>query len=495
MKPWTTTLLSAIALAVSPVNLPPACAWQNGELALEQFADRIVTDDNELAKKIQDAMRSPAGQTVLRERASVMETAAREEARQNALPGYLDEHFEEAAGQLVLKSGQEEFRADVIRQTAEYQADVDEIQSAIDAIAGQLTGDHEADKLLKRVLSHPLTAWVLYATEVRQRIRPDERSILELYQSVFVSGPSGELVIRPGVRARIEEQLSRGNARRRALGRIEDELKIISGEIAPVDDVHQQLKELFQDEYFAAFCCYDAIGEGSDLEERLRNLFNSIDNFFEDHSDGRRLTDDARNEIGDLISRVNGRREAAMRLREPVNRFARRIDAGRDDLHQRVQHAFDSTLVLAMLTERGDMRTTSGSQFVRERFEDRLQESSGGLTVKEEQRDEVVEYARELLQYQRQLRRRLAGIDERVGKIAESELRDTFLSDAGKYLMIRAINQQIANRGYDGLAMWINEHFTETADGYVAHDDSSAELEAILEQVREIQAQLEKDDF
>ncbi|MGI9516838.1 MAG: M56 family metallopeptidase [Pirellulaceae bacterium] len=460
------------------------------------FAERISTGDNDLFKKFKEVLNTPAGQTALRERASGIEFEARQAAQQDAMPEFLQQHFEQSDDGLVLRPDQDEFRERVMRQTAEYQGDVDQIQVALNTIADKLSGDHEADKMLRRVLEHQLTAWVLYVTEIRQRIRPDERTILELYESVFVVAPSGKFVVRPGVRARIEEQLARGGARRQALKQITDELKIISDEIVPADKLHEQVKELFQDEYFAAFCCYDSIGNSNEFDDRIENLFNYIDNLFEDHSDGRRLAEESSPEVQQLVQRVLGRREAARRLREPVKEFSQRIDAERDDLHQRVQQAFDSTLVLAMLTQEGDMRTTNGSRVVREMLDDSLVESpDGSMAVGEESRDEVIEYARGLLRYQRQFRRRLARVDQRVATIVDEELRHRMLTKAGTYLMLRSINQQLASRQFDGLGMWIDRHFTETDNGFVPLDDARVELEEFLEQVASIQAELDKDDF
>ena len=463
---------------------------------IQEFHERIAESDAPLVSRFREMLQTPAGRTVLLERASVMESAARQEAQITALPSFLNDHFRLEGDQLVLQDDQQEFRQQVLQRTAEYQRDVDQIAEVLDELTQRMDGESEADKLLKRVFSDPTTAWVIYVTEIRNRVRPDERTILELYQSVFVMAPGGRIVIRPNVREQIEEQLALGPRRRQALKQVEQEFGLISDEIAEVDELHRQFKALLKDEYFVAFACNDSIRGQPIMDEQLQRLFQYFDRFLEDHSDGRHLTEQGRDQVQTLLTSIEGRRESAKRLEEPLRRFVSRIDAERDDLHLRVSQAFDTKLSLAMLTQAGEMRNTNPASFLRRRLAPFFGAGSDAPTrVRDNQQDAAITYGRQILQGSRSLRRRVAAVDQRIHDIQDESLRDALLSYAGKYLMIRSANQQVATQRFDGLGLWIKEHFVETENGLNPKEESLAEIERFVNQAAEVQKQLDKDDF
>ncbi len=464
---------------------------------IEQLSERLAgVGEDPLVSEFRKVLDSGPGQTALLERASRLQQAARQAAQENALPAFLEKHFQRADGQLVLKPDQADFADAFVKQAGLYRQDVDQIQAALADCSRQLADTNEAEKILQRLLDHPLAAWVIYATEAGRRMRPDERTILELYQSVFVVAPDGQLIVRPAVRTRVEEQLVKGTGRRQALDRVDEELQLLSREIADVDEAHRRLKEIFADEYFAAFCCFDSIGQDGDPDKGLENLFNFLDRILEDHGDGLRLNDEGRQTAEQRFAAFANRREAAERLREPLERFAGRIPAGYDALHDRVRQAFDSRLVLAMLTANPTMRATTGAQYVQSSLEQQLSMGDDGRWhVLSDREDQVIEYARRLLKTTRILRRRMAAVDDQIDQIQDDRLREVFATPAGKYVMLRSLTRQMDDRQFDGLGLWIDQHFTETGDGWALKEESRGEISELLEQVNKIQTELKKDDF
>ena len=490
----------AIAQEPETVDSEPAVLpqrFQTDQERMRAFAERISgSSDDPLIANFVQAIHAPPGQTALLERASILENRARETARENALPGFLNEHFELIDEQLVLKPDSESFRSTVLADNADYQADVDELAEALAELASRMGEKSDADKMLKRLLENPLAAWVLYATEVRQRIRPDERTILDLYQRVFVESPSGDILIRPGMRAQVESQIAQGARRRQALERVRDELLAMSQEISDFDETHRTLKQMFADNYFAAFASYDSFGRSDDPERGIENLFKYLDSIFEDHADGLRLNEQGIASQQQRLQNFDERKQSARRLREPVARFAARIPAGYDDLHDQVKEAFGSDIVLAMLTSTGGLRANTGARYVEVTIGPQLTEGEDGLLhVRQPQEESVIGFCKRSLQTMRNLRRRFASVDDQVRRIADEQLRGILESPAGRYMMIRSINQRVAGQQFDGLGMWIDQHFSQSGDGWVLNEESRPEITQLMEQVRSIEVELKKDDF
>ncbi len=464
---------------------------------IQEFAERIVVDESDATiLDFKQALHTGAGQTALMERAAWIENELRRESQLQALPWFFDQHFERSGEQLALKPDHQEFKQTVLTQTSRYQSDVEDVERALQQLAEQLADEHESEKIIRRALAKPMTAWVIYATEIRRRLRPDERTIQQIFQGVFVVAPGGEVLIRPNVRAQIEEQLGRGAQRRSALPQIRQELNNYSQDISEFDETHQQLKQIFADDFFAVVCCYQTVGPEGNAEQGMRNLFNYLEHLFEDHSDGLRLNDEARQQAVEMIERFTARRAAAERLKQPLKQFASRIPDNFDELHDQVKRALQHELNLAHITRDDLYLADSASMQVRMMIGERFVENEDGrLHVPQELRGEIIEFARDLLRTGRDLRRRFAAIDTSVSNIKDPELRAAFESLAGKYLVQRSINQQFAGQRFDGLGEWIGMHFTETDERLALKPDARPEIEEFLKQVEQINAELAKDDF
>lgn len=473
-------------------------SFESNEQRISEFAENIYVDEgDDLIARFKKQVVSDVGQTALLERATRIETNLRQQAQARALPIYLDQYFDQQDNRLILKSDQSDYREQVLSRTAESTADVVKVQQALNDLADRLEGDGEAEKMIERWVGQPLSAWILYATEIRKRLRPSVATIGEMYEQVFVSGKNGELLVRPGVREQMAAQLELFKRREQALVQIERELKSWSDEIAEHDSLHRTVKEVFSHPFFAAICTYDSINENTpSIDRGIQSLFEYFEYTFEDHSDGLRLNEQGQQRFEQLAESFGTRVAVAERLEGPMREFADRIPDDYDELHSEIKRALKTKLPLARLSRESEFMNTTPSDFVKSQLENRLQvDDSGKLIVPDESQEEIIQFARNQLRTGRQLRLRFRSLDEQIARIQDSELRDALHSNGGKLLIMSAVQRQAAQLQIDAIGEWIKAHFAETDDGWVLNEEARNEIEEYLNQVDSIRSELGNDDF
>jgi hypothetical protein len=95
----------------------------------------------------------------------------------------------------------------------------------------------------------------------------------------------------------------------------------------------------------------------------------------------------------------------------------------------------------------------------------------------------------------RELRRRGRTIDEFASQLADKKLAAAIQSLSGKLLLQDLVESSARRPDVDGLQLWINAHFEETAEGLKLHDWAGEEINGILTEAAELEEQLSKTDF
>ena len=95
----------------------------------------------------------------------------------------------------------------------------------------------------------------------------------------------------------------------------------------------------------------------------------------------------------------------------------------------------------------------------------------------------------------RAVRRKGRVVDELAAQVSDAALRDAMTSMGGKFAIAKAVDKSMDYSELDGLNAWIDQFFETTDEGLLPREWAHDEIEEIVEQVRELTQELEKDDF
>lgn len=477
-----------------------AAAPRSLDNRIEELADQVQAGDSEILTRFQQVLRTPAGQLVLHGRAGYYETVLRDEARDDALPAYLAEHFEKSGGRYVLQPGAEAeaYRSQLLTATAAFNEDVQRMSPVLQEVADNFVGDSDLDRLIIRFLRHEAAAAMLYVQGLHKQLRPDETVVQEQLGELFVANEEKQFAIRGSGRIEAEERLRDVQRMVRGLKPLRIELQNMSDEFASLDDLHRDFKQALQEPMFVAYAANQSLAAEDDApnSERIEAYFVELDQLAQDMGDGLQIVnDEQRQAVTNRLTEYRRARTLAEKLREPLRAFAARIMPG-DKLRDGWRGALETdVMAMRMATDIGGV-SDDPAVAARALLGDSLQrDDDGKYRVRAEAPEAVGEFVREMLRMYRNVRRKGLDVDELAEQLEDPQLRTAFTSLGGKFVLVQAVEKQLTTQYFDGLGRWIEEHFERTDEGLVMREGTENELTSIADEAAEVEKELGKDDF
>ena len=93
------------------------------------------------------------------------------------------------------------------------------------------------------------------------------------------------------------------------------------------------------------------------------------------------------------------------------------------------------------------------------------------------------------------LRRQGRTIEQIASEMDDKELQQALMSMGGKYAVLYSIRDSLRGARFNGLSLWIEEHFDESDNGLVLKEGAEEMVQDFLGRVREVSEELKKDDF
>lgn len=116
-------------------------------------------------------------------------------------------------------------------------------------------------------------------------------------------------------------------------------------------------------------------------------------------------------------------------------------------------------------------------------------------TITSESPEEVKSQCEEFFRKFRELRRRGRTIDEFALKLTDKKLSAAIQTLSGKLVLNELVERSAKRPDVDGLQLWVDAHFEETAEGLKLHDWAGDEINGILEEAAKLEEQLSKTYF
>ena len=263
--------------------------------------------------------------------------------------------------------------------------------------------------------------------------------------------------------------------------------------MAGKDELAKSLKGAFLEKPFAVFLSMEMMNEDYDEQRQLDEFFEFLEYSFTDAADGLVLSDEQEGEMSETLKNFQRISTASKLLNAPLNEFASQLKP--DKSHQAWIDFLKSDLARFFVAREhgiGGGAKQSVEQFFEEHFEEN---DSQELELNEESIEEMTEIVRMLFRNYRNFRRQSRPIAELAKKMVDKQLGEQLDSMAGKVFFVESIERRVDRRHFDGLQIWIGQHFEKTDSGYVIRDGASETIQEMIDQAEEMKKELAKDDF
>jgi beta-lactamase regulating signal transducer with metallopeptidase domain len=499
----------ALAAAQAPAGGSPEEAGE-GELydvagtgsvarRLEELAQRIVVGENEVLKRFVEMLQTEAGRVVMADRmALAVQNAADDEATAAPWDTFVASRFEERGSALVVRPEHERELAVYRRRVELGNEAVQQMTPVFQEVAAALAAKSDAAAMLKRFLLHEASCAAVYYHELRSGLHPDVQDVQERMQDLLVRTAEGRYVIRPARRAAAAQTLAQAERLASLMDSLHQELRAWAEELVDEDGLHKQLKEALRSKPFAEFLTLRVIEDPSRItEQNLEDVYWHLEEATDDVAAGLRLNTE-RDACRNLLQHVEHFRavwQQRQALREPLDRLIELLEE-RDELHVRFKKYLQSEHALIGLAADMEYLPRSAAEAAREWLSHRVAKNDADayeLAVEspEQLMEELAYYFTEF----REVRRRGRSIDMLAKRLQDQTLQQAMQSYLGKLLLRDLARQAATMEQPDALQLWIDEYFDETTEGLVLRDWAVDVIAEVIDQARELEAQLQQTDF
>ena len=121
--------------------------------------------------------------------------------------------------------------------------------------------------------------------------------------------------------------------------------------------------------------------------------------------------------------------------------------------------------------------------------------ADGKLRVREDRREQVTKFARDMLANTRRFRLRTMILDEAIENLEDDSLKSICDTIEGRMVLMEKIKEHTAGLEYDAWSKWTKAVFVQSENGLSIRPEAHSEISAIIEEADQIKQEMRKDDF
>lgn len=468
-------------------TLSSISSWQDDEdeiqAKLRSLTDQIeINDDDELTTKFVEVVNAPAGIVAVSNRVGAIRNQMRKEASKTLIPEYFKNQL----------TGN--FRERITKEVNLAKSDIEKMTTALTDLNSRLTGESEADQILARLLANKNAADAIYFSQFREKLRPGRSQVLQRLGRFLARDGNGKFIVRESVKDEFVEQLKNFDDIDKHLNSLGTELKNWSEEVVPKDDMHKRVKIGLARPESAARVLAAMQGEG-DIQERIERYFRFLERILVDSAEGLVIPEDQRELVKASIESADLQIRKIDLLRQPVQEIANAIEV-RGEAEQLAKDFMLSEFGLTVLVKDIEAGVNTPEAIADRIKSQALEETDdGNLRVREDLREQVTKFAREMLSATRRFRRQTMILDDAIGDLEDDSLKSICDTIEARMILIEKIEDYADGLEYDAWSKWIEAVFDETENGLSIRPEAKAEISEIIDEADKIKQEMQKDDF
>ena len=467
------------------------------ERDIHELVEKLSDEDREELKAFKEMAEQEFGQTVIRGRMNNFEWEVRNEARRHGLDRFIEATFKQGEGdEYVVRPEKNEDMKRFVDDATHFNADLQSLLAVFSVAADRLPQSTDAEKLMARVMKSEGFTIKAYNDEVRNLVRPSVGKIEERLGQALARNGRGELVVPKASREEVAKRVRRLREETRELKPFSKEILEWANELVGKTDEERQLIDTMKTPEFAIFAIVQSTYDNDDVtvEQQLENFFNQLEDNTKDGVDGLEFAIQDESEMSKVARQFERAKRNAVYVGPLLGQLADEIRPA-DELHRHMAELLRSPLAAYRLVKDSELSAGDVEEAAKRVLPRVIIEVDGVIKLSEEAAGNAEQIAEEVLRGQRELRRRGRKLDELATKINDQDVAKAISSTGGKLLLARTIQEASDRLVVDSFPMWRDAMFEQTPSGYVLKEEKLEELNNMLNDMRNLQKELAKNDF
>ena len=467
--------------------------------AFERIKETLDTEDP-VSAKLEKLMQKPTGQIALAGALNNLASRARADARSEAIPRFVDVHFtENSNGRLTLRSEKKATADEWFSQSSSFHKSLSKMVSAMNEIGQKVVGEHEADQMARRMLTDKHAALVVVMEQFDGQLDPIDRFLGEAFKKLLVQ--RGEkMVVIPNLGQREQQQIERFELATKIAPKLHAELKFYAEEFATPDDRHVKLVRAMNDPAMSAILSLHLAEEGAKSPRAaIEKLIDNLEGASRDTPEGLVIDDEeAWHHLFAILEQVDRAKQRYDSVCSRLHNIARELDSS-DGMSARFAAQMQSDVLAYFVAAEIPYAELDLSQQLTDLIASVMEtDNDGGMRVRADSREKVMEQATSILSACRRVRRYVRQIDSILAELEDPTFAEN-LGESGSLMLLREIRNQAEQSSLDPYALLKRELFMEQNDGssekLVVRDDRAQLIDELVKQAREMESELTNDDF
>ena len=469
--------------------------------AMSELKQRLDATDR-TTSELQQLLETNAGRIAL---AGVLDHLADQErdlARSDALPRFIEKHFEQRApDRLVLRPNSTEAAESWTARSKKFGESMDALTQKLQSIEAKMSEAGDANQIAKRMLKDEHAAAALMIVELDGRVDPIERYLDGVFEEILVRRDD-QLIVIPNLPSEPREHLERFETAGKIFAELKRELPLFAPEMATPDERHKNLVQAMKSPALAAIVAFE-------LSERVQSPTAAVEKLLEQIEDVSRDTatglviqeEEAWEHLGEMLEHAARAESRAAEVQQRLRAIASQLDTS-DPMTEKIATFFGANskgeidqVVPYMLAAEIPYAEFDLAEMVGDMLSEAMEKTSSGLAIRSDQAEEVTEKCREILGACRRLRRYLRKIDTLVRKLDDTDLAES-LSGPGRMVLLSEMRRSVEQSATNPMELLESELFESVGSNKLRvkpqHRESIREL---AERAEELKAELDRDDF
>ena len=442
-----------------------------------------LSRDGELNESFFQLTQTSSGLIAIGNSVAEVENELRNEASKQVVPEFFQTQVDRA------------FRSQLSKEVVKAKTDIANLKKALSEIKEQHSGMTDADKLFRRFTESKNAATVLYFSELREQMQPNQQMLMQHLGRFLAKRNDGKLIVRESAKGPLLEKLNRYKSADEQVEFLRSELQLLADELMAKDELHEKLKKRLQSSRGVGFVLAMAFDGETPLNDRITQYLQELEYFFEDAPDGLVINEEAREHLIQGMAEMD-RNVARMEvLKGPLLALAKEIDDQNGAAEKSIKKFMQSEAGLAAISMRIDIDPNRISGMTDRIKSEILEETDGGWAVRADRFEEVSNFSKRMLRASRNLRRQLRIVDHRTASVPQEKLGKLFESTEAKMILVEKVKEFMQSRSFDAWPTWLEQHFEMIGDKFHVRNEAREMVEYLMKESEAIQRELANDDF
>lgn len=464
---------------------------------MHQVRERLNSKDKASAD-LRTLLGSESGQIAVAGLLSELEGKYRDDARAEAVPRFIEMHFETTDDdKLTLRKSSESTSISWVRQSKTLGETLDSMQQRMQSIADRIDQAREVDQMATRMLIDEHAAFAIMLDHFDGQSDPIDLFLKESLAKVLVKRGDKMIVI-PTLGAEGRRKIASFELATKVYKKLSNELPAFAKEFATPDERHVGLvKALNQPTMAAIVALHVSKNESASASATVDRLFEQLESATRDTAEGLIIEEEqAWETLQELVDLTDRADKSIDSVKDRLAKIASDIDVT-DPASARFASELSTGVIAYQVAAEipyGDLDLGNQIEAMVSQVMEPTAENK--LRVRDDKADEVSQRASEILAACRTIRRHLGRVDSMRDSMTNRELAE-LLAGPGRMVLFAEVRRSVKENKVPLMEILEQEMFTvdETTHELTVRPDRTQVVDQIARRAKELERELSKDDF